>query len=208
MRVHHVALLAATAAAFSPASPSLLRSRTRLHAAGPVKIQLNVCKGKKCQAKPNKALVAALADSEWASMIDVSMVECFDACGKGPNVGIANADGSGLSLPGMSEPERLRRTFMKVEGDEGVDRVVAEVSAWLADAPARAAAAAAAFNDDPDLALDNAGCDHADLALLIKRLSKRDMSAKGYSREKLLGLLRTRCGPLGVEAAEKEAKVA
>ena len=60
-----------------------------------VKLQLNVCSGPKCQARCGDALAAAAASAFGAS-VDVARVGCFDACGKGPNVGIARGDGTGM----------------------------------------------------------------------------------------------------------------
>ncbi|CAE8622020.1 unnamed protein product [Polarella glacialis] len=175
-----------------------------------VKLQLNVCTGPKCVGASLGELQEAAAAAGFGERVEINCVGCFGACGKGPNIGLCRGDGSGISLEGMSEAERLRRTFMGVKPADpgGVGRVVQLVDAWLQAEPAREAAAKAAFNDDPDLTLDDPSCEASAVALLVKRLSGRDMSTKGYSFEKLLALLKTRCGPLGPQlAAEVEATV-
>ncbi|GMH99201.1 hypothetical protein TrLO_g16017 [Triparma laevis f. longispina] len=103
----------------------------------------------------------------------------------------------------MSEPERLRRTFMAVSDDSSVSRVVSEVNLWLTSEPERLRIAKEAMLEAANTPLKNPECEAADVAKSILVLSKRDVSDKGYSREKLLGLLRSRCGPLGNEEADK-----
>jgi hypothetical protein len=65
-----------------------------------VKLQLNVCSGPKCQGRCADALAAATTTA-FGSAVEVVSVGCFDACGKGPNVGIARGDGTGIA-PEMS----------------------------------------------------------------------------------------------------------
>jgi len=91
---------------------------------------------------------------------------------------------------------------MGVSSSTDVSRVVTEVNQWLLEEPAKELAAKAVLSQAPT-PLKNPECEEADVARVILLLSSRDVSDKGYSRDKLLGLLRSRCGPLGDEEAAK-----
>lgn len=88
----------------------------------------------------------------------------------------------GISLSGMSEPERLRRTFMAVSDDSSVSRVVSEVNLWLREEPERLRIAKEAMLEAENTPLKNPECEAADVAHSILVLSKRDVSDKGYNR--------------------------
>ncbi|GMI24731.1 hypothetical protein TeGR_g9063 [Tetraparma gracilis] len=163
-------------------------------------MQLSVCAGATCSSSclsPLTSLAAA-----WGSAVEVRSTDCLGACGKGPNVGVLKGSGSGVSLPGMTEPERLRRCFMKATGEEGAERIGGEVDEFLAGEPARALAAQAALAK-PAAPLKNPGCEAADVVARVLALSGRDVSERGYGRDKLLKLLRERCGPLGGGEADE-----
>ena len=166
----------------APAQPTISPPGTKL--------QLNVCSGPKCKQASFAALEAAILSNPKLSLgqIDLQTCGCFDACGKGPNVAVALPNGAGVSLSGMTEPERLRRCFMGIK-DSGVTRLLTEVTAWIEEEPTRLQIAKEAMVAAADVTLTNDECENRDVCLIIKKVTSRDVSDKGYTREKLLALL-------------------
>ena len=95
---------------------------------------IRVCDGPSCNRYSAEIFYKLEEKSEHSggSLFDVAMASCLNCCKRSCNVALVPiGDFEGCIVPGMTNIEKVKKTFSNIENDEDIDRVIDLVTKFL-----------------------------------------------------------------------------